>query len=438
MPIATAPDTWLQSFGRLSEERTDPPWLTELRRQAMHRFVTHGLPTTRHEDWIYTNLAPLAARNFQRARAVTTPEPGTLEGHHLHALTGPRIVFVNGHFDPHLTDLDALPDGVTAVPLQQALRESPERMRSHIERLVEGGDHPFADLNTAFFEDGVVLRIGKGVDAPKPIQVVFVMKSWQNDVVEHPRLILLAEENSRATVVERYEAQGPGDRFTNAATRVDVRAGARLEHIRLQREGSSSFHVGITHVRQARDSTYESVSVSLGGTVSRHEIEVGLVEPGASCSLGGLYVLGGKEHVDNHTVVHHRVPSCTSSELYKGILGGRSRGAFTGRMVVHKDAQHTSSTQANHNLLLSDDAVADTRPQLEIYADDVQCAHGATIGQLDEDQAFYLRSRGLKPLAARNLLIHGFASEVLETVRDDEVRALLERVLESRLNVDIA
>lgn len=438
MKTATAQDAWLDAFGRLADERTDPRWLEELRRQAMHRFVTNGFPTVRDEDWLYTNVGPLTERTFHRARATATPNPETLRGHHLDEVAGPRLVFVNGHFDPTLSDLSSLPEGVTLRTIADVLRDAPDTLRPMLEAFQTETPHAFADLGTAFFEDGAYLQIARGAEVAEPIQIVFLMKSWENDVVEHPRLFVDAGENSSATLLERYEAQGPGARFTNTFAAIQLAPAARLRHIRLQREGASAYHVGLSQIRQARDSSYDTVSVSLGGKIARHEIISDLGAEGASCSLGGLYVLGGTEHVDNHTVVHHRVPNGTSHELYKGILGGRAKGAFTGKMVVHRDAQHTSSTQANHNLLLSDDAVADTRPQLEIYADDVQCAHGATIGQLDDAQMFYLRSRGLTQVAARNLLIHGFAREVLEQVADDDIRALLARVLEARLNVDVA
>lgn len=438
MTVATAHDAWLDAFGRLSEERTDPAWLTEMRRKAMHRFMAHGFPTPRDEDWIYTNLSALAGRTFHRARATPTPMPETLGGHHLDAVTGPRLVFVNGHYDAALSTLDALPEGVSLRTVASILEASPDALADAMARLTGDTAHAFADLGTAFFEDGAVLEVAAGTKVEAPIQIVFLMKSWANDVVEHPRLIVRAGEGSDFTLLERYEAQGPGQRFTNTAALVDLAPSARVRHVRLQREGKSAFHIGRTLVTQGRDSTYDAVSVSLGGAICRHEIDADLQAAGATCLLGGLSVLGGKEHVDNHTIVHHSVPHGTSHELYKNILGGKARGAFTGKMVVHADAQHTSSTQANHNLLLSDEAIAETRPQLEIYADDVQCAHGATIGQLDDDQLFYLRSRGLAPIAARNLLIHGFASEVIDRVADDDVRALLANVLESRLNVDTA
>ncbi len=432
----TEQNPYLDAFERLEAKRDEAPWLRAMRRHGISRFVETGFPTTRDEDWLYSNVKPIEGRLFRPARAVPTPDSSTLAGNLIDIVPGPKLVFVNGHRDKTLSSIEGLPEGVTVGSLRVAMEENGDRVRDALERMERDRPHAFVDLNTAFFADGALIHLGKNVVVDQPIQIDFIMTSWQDGLVENPRVLVVAEPGSNATILVRYDAQGPGDRLTNTVEQFALGANSRIQFVRLQREGSQAFHFGYTDVKQDADSTFQATSVTLGGAICRQEVRADLNGPGAECTLNGLSVLGGKEHVDNHTVIDHHVPHCTSGELYKNILGGHARGAFTGRIVVHPDAQKTDSVQANHNLLLSHDALAETRPQLEIYADDVKCAHGATIGQLDDDQMFYLRSRGLGPMAARNLLIHGFASEVIDRVTNEHIREALEQVLASRLQVD--
>jgi Fe-S cluster assembly protein SufD len=426
-----APNPYRTTYERIKDEDGAPAWWAERRAAAMARFEATGLPSPRHEDWIYSSLRSLEAGGFHRAR---TPEKSTLEGAKLDLVDGPRLVFLDGR---HLPESGSpMPEGVQAWPIRTLLREDPERLRKALALSPDLEGHAFHDLGDALREDGVLIEIAEGADIPTAVQIDFLTTSWQERGMTHPRVLVMAGARSALRLFERYEAQGPGTRFTNALTTVVLGEGARVRHTRLAREGAPAHHVGLTLVRQARDSHYAAVTVTTGSTLGRQEVQAHLDGPGATCDLSGLSVLGGREHADHHTVIHHHVPNCQSHELYKGIYGGQSRGAFTGCIVVAKDAQQTSSQQANHNLLISREATAHTRPQLEIHADDVQCAHGATIGQLDPEHMFYLRSRGLGPLEARNLLIHGFASEVLDRVEDEPTRAGLEQVLAARLNVD--
>ena len=265
--------------------------------------------------------------------------------------------------------------------------------------------------------------------------------SGGDPVAVHPRLLVVAEESSAATIVEHYDidcigALAGGTCLTNAVSEYVLGPNAQIKVLRLQNEGTRTYHVGLTAVTQAKDSRFHSTAVSLGGAIDRNETQARLAGEGAECTLNGLYVISGDEHVDNHTMVHHEVPHCRSDELYKGILAGKARGAFTGRVIVAEQAQKTEATQSNHNLLLSRDAVAQTRPQLEIYADDVKCAHGATIGRLDLEALYYLRSRGIGPIRARNLLVHAFAGEITAAVGDARLTEGLDAMLAARLRPD--
>ena len=429
--MPTTPNPYRATFERVQDQNGTPSWWTERRAAAMARFEATGLPSPRHENWIYSSLRSLEAGGFHRAR---TPEKSTLAGAKLDLVDGPRVVFLDGRHMPELGT--PMPEGVDVWPIRTLLRDDPERLREALALSPDLEGHAFHDLGEALREDGVLIQVADGANVTTPVQIDFLTTSWQERVMTHPRIVLMAGANSTMRLFERYEAQGPGTRFTNTLTTVVLAEGARVRHTRLAREGAPAHHVGLTLVRQAKDSHYAAVTVTTGSALGRQEVHAHLDGSGATCDLSGLSVLGGREHTDHHTAIHHHVSNCQSHELYKGIYAGQSRGAFTGCIVVDKHAQQTTSEQANHNLLISREATAHTRPQLEIHADDVQCAHGATIGQLDPDQMFYLRSRGLGPLAARNLLIHGFASEVLDRVEDDATRAGLEQVLEARLNVD--
>jgi Fe-S cluster assembly protein SufD len=389
---AVEPSTFEADHQRFesSAASSGPSWLWDLRRESLACFSSLGLPDPKSEDWLYTDTAPLRQRAFPLAPPPS--QPVTSLAAHRFALgldEGPRLVFLNGRFEPNLSTTAGLPEGVVALPLADAIHADGEDVRRRIGAVAHAEMHPFAALNTAFLEDGAYLEIAPGCEVDTPIQLLFLHAPTGQAVGVHPRILVSAGPSSRATIVEHYGiecigALAGGTCFTNAVTEYELGAGARIRALRLQREGTRTYHVGLTAVRQHADSSFASTSISLGGAIDRNEFRVELLEQGAECRLNGLYVVGDEEHVDNHTVVEHRVPHCQSHQLYKGILGGKATGAFTGRIVVHPKAQKTSATQANHNLLLSEAAVAETRPQLEIYADDVKCAHGATIGRLDE------------------------------------------------------
>lgn len=430
------PTTFETDHDAFATERPAPQWQAALRARGLASFRALGLPSSRDEDWLYTNVRPLAKGHFPPAPAAAHP-PTSLSAHRfaLGLDEGPKLVFLNGRFEASLSNTDDLPDGVEIASLA-AVRGSGE-----IEALGSVADatkHPFVALNQAYLDDGAVVRVQAGTVVHEPIQLLFLHDPTGKPVSVHPRVLVVAEQGSDATIVERYGidcigALAGGTCFTNAVSEYVLGANARVRTVRVQREGTRTYHIGFTAVRQARDSHFASTSISLGGAIDRNEVFGHLTAEGAESTLNGLYVITNEEHCDNHTVVQHDVPHGTSQQLFKGILGGKSRGAFTGRVIVAKHAQKTLAEQANHNLLLSRDAIAETRPQLEIYADDVQCAHGATIGRLDADQLYYLRSRGIDKVDARNMLVHAFASEITEAAGDERITEGLEALLAARL-----
>lgn len=443
--LVTEANAFLADFERREQEEAGrtPGWLLEVRREAMRAFLDQGFPTRRDEEWIYTDVTPLRRHRFPLAPRTST-RPATLAPQRfaLGLDRGPRLVFLNGRFEPTLSRTGTLPEGTELGPLAEALTRTgaADGPGAVLGTLAAAARHPFVALNTAFLADGLWLRLPPGACVDDPIQAIFLAEPRGEPSAAHPRLLLDLGAGARAVVVERYGlecvgALGEVGGLTNTVLEARLGAGAALEVVRVQREGGAEHHLGFTAARLARDARFTQVAVTLGGALCRHETHVELAEPGAACDLSGLYALAGREHADHHTVVRHAAPRCTSRQLYKGVLAGRSIGAFTGRVIVEADAQQTAAEQANHNLLLSPEALAETRPQLEIHADDVKCSHGATIGQLDDEALFYLRTRGLDAAAAGHLLVHAFADEVIERASEERVRAGLAALLAARLDL---
>ncbi len=411
-------------LGRLGSDR-----LRRLRESAIERFNDLGFPTTKSEEWRYTPLAALLAIPFEPAArngiAVEDLRPVAA------SLGGVRLVFVNGHFESSLSSLDGLPKGALLENLSSAFARSPGLLEGHLGQHALHKTSAFTALNTALMEDGAVLRIPAGAVLNEPIHLLFIAMS--PGTMSNPRILIVAGAGAQGTVVEEYLGRCDGPYFTNAVTEVVLESGANLEHFRLQDEAGSAFHVGLLQVSQGRDSQLTSHSFSLGSSLARTEVRTVLGEEGGACSLHGLYMGRDQQHLDNLTSIDHATSHCTSRELYKGILDQRSSGVFSGRIRVHPDAQQTDASQTNKNLLLSEEALVDTKPQLEIFADDVKCTHGAAVGQLDEDAIFYLRARGVAKEDARRLLTYAFAREMVELVRLDALRAQIEALVASKL-----
>ena len=407
-------------------------WLERARREALDRFCDRGFPTPRDEDWKYTNVRPIERRAFRFEPAVDDGAGEAAPGEGLAALeSAVRLVFVNGRLAPARTGpARELPEGVLAESLAQVLERDPDRVEPHLADIADG--NAFTALNRAFLGDGAVITIPPGVRLPRPVELVFVARG-AFDVASHPVVLVLAGEAAAATVIEHHLGDGTGAKLANPFTRIAVAEGAAVEHHLLLEEDDATWHTGHVDARVAAGGRLGSNAVQLGGRLVRYGIDVSLDGPGAAVVLNGLYVARGRQHVDFHTRVDHREPGGRSEQVYKGLLDGRGRGVFNGRVLVHRDAQHSDASQSNHNLLLSPDAEIDTKPQLEIFADDVKCSHGATVGQLDERAIHYVRSRGLGEAAARALLTFGFAEDVLARMGEPAVRRHVERGLVAAL-----
>lgn len=398
-----------------------------LRRNAIERFMQLGFPTTKNEDWHFTSVAPIVEREFTFVPARTGDVTRADLAQFAFGADWHTAVFVNGRFASDLSDLGRLDAGVRVLSLSDAWSKAPE-LASRVGTILTAPEtHAFTMLNTAFMPDGIVIHVPKNVELAQPIHVLFVSDAHAAKTVMHPRNLIVVDANSRATVIESYAATSDASYFTNAVTEVSVADGATLEHYKLQREGRRAFHVGTVEARQDRNSHYISFSFATGASLSRTNIYTKLAGEGCGATLNGLYMLDGEQHCDHQTRIEHAEPNCFSREVYKGVLDGRSHGVFNGKVYVHPIAQKTDGKQTNNTLLLSKDAQVDTKPQLEIFADDVKCTHGATIGRLDDMALFYMKSRGVDAETARRLLIYAFAADVLETIERAEVREGLEK-----------
>ena len=344
----------------------------------------------------------------------------------------PKLVFVNGRYADALSSADALPEGVRVLDLARALEEEGALVERHLTRVADDEARAFNALNTAFLRDGAVVHVAADVVAPLPVHLVFVSDAAAAGTAAHVRNLIVAERHAKVTVIESYVAVGDARYFTNAVTEVSVGDGATVAHYKVQRESERAFHVGTAEVTQGRDSHYVSFSFAVGAALSRTNVYTVLAGEGCGSTLNGLYMVDGEQHVDHQTRIEHAQPNCFSREVYKGILDGASRGVFNGKVYVHPIAQKTDGKQSNNNLLLSERAHVDTKPQLEIFADDVKCTHGATVGRLDETALFYMKSRGVNRELARRLLTYAFAADVLETIELAEVRDELEALTLAR------
>jgi Fe-S cluster assembly protein SufD len=458
LPVMDIKDHYLETFSEFEKARRNENGtpLVRLREAAMSRFAELGFPTTRDEEWRFTNIAPLTQVSF---RLASTSVPKQLTALKLDRLTYGawdcyRLVFVNGAF---ANDLSTLPDKqkFTVCSLGDVLEggaprsiepylarftdnvESPffyqaaisARASMLLAKLADYEEHAFTALNTAFFADGAFVNIPRNQIVDKPIHLVFVSIPGREPTMAHSRVLILAGINSQATIVESYVSLGNEMAFTNAVAEVALEENAGIDHYRIQRENPQTFHVATLQVQQNRSSRFSSHSITTGGNLVRNDVNAVLDGEGCECTLNGLYMAQGKQLIDNHTRIDHAKPHCTSHELYKGILADQARGVFNGKIYVHQDAQKTDAKQTNKTLLLSEDAVINTKPQLEIFADDVKCTHGATIGQLAEEAIFYLRSRGIGQEDARSLLTFAFANDIIGRIKIEPIRNHLEELL---------
>ena len=419
------------------QESAPADWLRRLRANAMERFEELGFPTPKDEEWKYTNVAPLARIGFT---PLPFEEPPTAEndfaGFGIAETRDSQLVFVNGRLRDDLSSLTAIPSEVVVVDLSQAIadRRYSEIAREHLARHADFVRNGFTALNTAFINQGAFVYIPKGVTVDVPLHLLFISDPTEPNKLSSPRVLVVAEENSNATLIESYLSAQDAPYLTNAVVEVVLKDGARLEHYKVQREGAQAFHIATTVADLGASSSYDTTTITFGAQLSRHDIHVTMDHEGAECWVDGLYLVTAAQHTDTHSVIDHRKPHCTSHQLYKGILDGKSRAVFNGKIFVRHDAQKTDAMQTNKNLLLSNEARVDTKPQLEILADDVKCAHGAAVGQIEEDELFYLKTRGIHPDLARNLLTYGFAEEVIGKIKIESIRSQLDEAVLNRLN----
>lgn len=435
----TAADFYRDEFARVASALPGGhlPWLRRAREAGLASFADTGLPTLRQEDWKYTSVAAIEKGRFALA-ALTPPAPDCVTAQQIEGWSLPdtqRLVFVNGHYQPRWSRMAPLPAGVTLASLAEVLERDPERLESMLgpapDACPSGYPSAFAALNAAFMSDGTYVHLAAGVALDTPIHLLFV--TTEAGLAVQTRNLVMADAGSRASLIEHHVAVGEGACFTNVITDLVAGRDAEIEHHKLQQESLKAFHVAAVNADQQHGSRFTSRSFALGAGLARIDIRVGLNAEHAACALDGLYMTDGRQHIDHHTRIDHARPHGTSREFYKGVLAGASRAVFNGKVIVHADAQHSDADQTNRNLLLSDNAEVDTKPQLEIYADDVKCSHGATVGQLDPEQIFYLRSRGVDDASARALLTFAFAEEVIARVGLAPLRARLEKLLLGRL-----
>ena len=410
-----------------------PAWLSDLREAGITSFETLGFPTLKNEDWKYTSVEPIAAQSFARANG-EAKHVGANEilARSMIDLAAPRLVFVNGIYMAEFSQSATLEPRVVVKSLGDFIKSDDATAASSLGSYASGLRDPFVALNSAFLEDGAVVSLGAGCRADQPIYLVFVSTAAGQPVVSYPRTLIMLGAGSEAKIVESYLGLSGGGYFCNAVTELIGGPDSVIEHYRLQQESDAGFHVGALAAHLDRGCRLTAHAVSLGGALVRNNVRVALNGEGAGCVLNGLYLADGKQHIDNFTEIEHVKPRASSLELYKGILGGNAHGVFNGKIVVHKDAQKTDARQTNKNLLLSPNAVVHTKPQLEIYADDVKCSHGSTIGQMDGDALFYLRSRGLGVEEAKNLLSFAFASDVIGRMKIESLRQRLDDYLVAR------
>ncbi len=426
-------ESFIEQFAALDGERADrePGWLTDLRRSGFDAFRATGLPERRTEAWKYTNLNKLAKIGF--APAEPSPELAALPSTYL-PIEGYLIVFVNGRFAPALSALGDLPEGIVAVSLRERLERDPEQLETHLGRLTPSRDLPLTALNTAFAEDGLFLCIAPDTKLEPPIHVVSLGHAPDQPTAYHMRSLIEIGAGSSATILESHIGSGGGTYFSNSVCGIQLDAGARLGHYRLQNDNLQAFNIGLTTLELARGSHYDGFSLQVGAALARNEVRTRIGAEAIECRVNGAYLATGTQQIDNTTFVDHAEGGSQSRQVFKGVLDGHARGVFRGKVLVEPQAQKTDGHQLSRTLLLSRSAEMDCKPELEIYADDVKCSHGATVGELDEEALFYLRSRGIDAAESRDILVQAFVAEAIEEIGAPAVREIFDSVVQRWLD----
>ena len=426
--------TYLESFSEFHKRAPgkDQPWLRELREKAFARFCETGFPTTHDEDWRFTNVSHIAKTSFRLAVGGTLSSIEQVEPFFVYGAAC-QLVFVNGKFAEALSSIGNLPSGVRVSSLAAQISRDPAALQPHLGRYLNIDRDAFSALNTGFLDDGAYVHIRRGALIHDPICFLYISTSSETPLMSHPRNLVVAEAETQATIVEDYLSFGESPAFCNTVTELVAGDNAAISHYMIEREHNQAFNISTLRIEQGRSANVSSHSVLLGGGLVRNNVHPVLAGEGSECLINGLFIGNGQQHLDNYMLVEHASPHCASRQFYNGILDDQAHGVFHGRIIVHKDAQKTDAKQTNRNLLLSDDARIDTKPQLEIYADDVKCTHGATIGQIEENALFYLRSRGIDEISARKLLLLAFANECLDRMAANPAREHVERLINEHL-----
>ena len=436
-PATKQTDPYLKAFERFEQAGASarPSWLFPLRKAGIARFAELGFPTLKHEDWRFTNVTPIAKLPFKPVLDATASGPtrDALAQFPFAKLPGTRLVFVNGHFAADLSTAPAQQNGIKVGNLAAALTNDSALIEKHLGRYVRTEDNAFAALNNTFFHDGGFVYVPAGQSIEEPVQFLFINTSKDAGATTHPRNLIVVERDAKATVIESYVSLASAPTFTNAVTEFALGDNAIVEHCKFQDESTEAYHLAALHSHLGHKVNFSSHSIATGARLSRNNLRTTLNGEHIEAILNGVYITNGDQLADHYMIVDHAKPNCASHEYFNGILAGKSKGVFHGRILVRPDAQKTDAKQTNKNLLLSDDASADTKPQLEIYADDVKCTHGATIGQLNDESIYYLRSRGIGLEKARRMLIHAFAGEIIDRVKHDALREELDALVWDRL-----
>lgn len=430
---AVTETVYTKDFQTSVENANQPEWLKNLREKAFQYFTENGFPTAQNEEWKYTNVASLGSNEWSAVSGQKTD--ADVANFIFEESKNSVLVFTNGAFDKNLSNIEALKDATLLSFSEAASDENfSEIFEAKLGSLVDAEKNGFTALNTAFIGEGVFIYLPKEVKIDAPVQLLFLTDDGK---VSFPRVLIVAEKFAEATFVETYSRSDETKYFTNAVVEVSVAAEAKIKHFRVQRESHQAFHISSTAAEVNRGSVYDTTAINLGAKLSRHDVSLKFNEEGGEAFIDGLYFLGEDQHHDTHSAIHHDVPNCTSHQTYKGILNDKSRGVFNGKVFVAVGASGTDGYQSNKNLLLSNDARVDTKPQLEIFNDDVKCSHGATVGQLEEEELFYLLSRGINELLAKNLLTYGFAEEIVNKIEIESIKKQLDEAVLNRLNASL-